>query len=51
MDVAVSVGAVALLPSVEVASQWPAAAAVLKYGWRKDLSSKQCGPVSSSERR
>lgn len=50
-DVAVSVGAAALLPLVEVASQWLAAAAVLKYGWRKDLSSKLCGPVSSSEKR
>lgn len=48
---AVTVGADALLPLVEVGSQWPVAAAVLKYGWRRDLSSKQCGPVSSSEMR
>ncbi len=50
-DVAVSLGADALLPLVEVGSPWPVAAAVLKYGWRRDLSSKLCGPVSSSERR
>lgn len=51
-DVAVSLEAGTLLPLVEVGRQWPVAAAVLKCGCRRaDLSSKLCGPVSSSERR
>lgn len=51
-DMDVSVDADALLPLAEVGSQWLVAAAVLKYGCRRgDLSSKQCGPVSSLERR
>lgn len=51
-DVDVPVGADVLLPLAEVGSQWPVAAAVLKYGcMRGDLSSKLCGPVSSLERR
>lgn len=51
-DMAVSMGADTLLPLVEVGSQWPVAAAVLKCDCRRgDLSSKLSGPVSSSERR
>lgn len=50
-DAAVSLNADVLLPLVEVGSQWPGGAAVLKSGWRRDLSSKRCGPVSSLEKR
>lgn len=44
-------GTVAALPFAEEGSRRPAAAAALKCGWRKDLSSTRRSRVSSSERR
>lgn len=39
------------LPSVEAHSRPPVAAAAPKCGWGRDLSSRRCGPASSSERK